>query len=418
MTLHQTITEKILAKAAGRPSVSPGDYIVARPSVVVFMDFFSNVKWLADNNLDVWDADRVIFVFDHLHHAMAQHHAALRQFARERGIRVFDIGQHGLSHQVPAEAGYVLPGTLYLNADTQAPTMGALGCVALPGVGDTHVVAALGETWLKVPQSVKVDLTGTPPWGITGKEAFMRVMQVAGTENLIGKMVEFSGPGLQSLSVDFRMSLCNGTSTIGALSGIIVPDEKTLAYVTPRAREPFDVVTSDPNAEYAATFTVDLSMIEPLIGFPPDPSNVHPISEIEGLTIDQANIGSCSSARLDDLALAAEVVRERRVAPGVRFIVTPITSIVAAEAARTGILADLLVAGATVTTPGCGGCWAGNQSPALLADGEVCITSSVENVPGRMGSREASIYIAGAAVVAASAVEGRVTNPQRLLGRR
>jgi 3-isopropylmalate/(R)-2-methylmalate dehydratase large subunit len=326
---------------------------------------------------------------------------------------VFDIGEHGLSHQVPAEEGYVLPGTLYLGSDTQSPTMGALGCVAL--AQGSPVAAVLGETWLRVPESIRFHLTGQLPKGITGKDVFMRVMQLAG-DALISRAVEYVGPGLDSIGVDFRMTMCNGMPIVGGMVGIINPDAKTLEFVTPRAREPFEVLRSDPDAEYAAEFELNLDDLEPLVGFPPDPSNVHQLSEIEGTNIDQAYIGSCSTGRLDDLALAAEVVRGRKVQPGVRFIVTPISSRVMQDAMKLGILADLAAAGATITTPGCGACYAGNQSPGGLMPGEVCITSSVENVPGRMGSTRASIYIANTAVVAASAVEGKITDPRKYLG--
>lgn len=417
LTAGSTIGEKILAAASGRESVQPGDVIEVQVSAAVLTDGLESARarqWMETNDVPVWDKDRVAFAFDHIPRSSLDVHAAARRFGRERGVRVFDIGEHGLSHQVPAEHGYVLPGTVYWCIDTQAPTMGALGAFAIAATGDVSSVLAFGRTWLQVPESFRVTLSGEMRDGITGKDLFMRVAQEAhGT--LAGKVVEYTGPGVANVPMDYRFSICNGPASVSGVTGIIAPDDVTLAWLRGRLRDDPIVLASDADARYAGSCDIDMATVEPMIAFPPDPGNVHDLSEIEGIPVHQAYIGSCSSARLDDLELAARIVRGRKADPAVRFIVTPISSEVAREATRRGLMQILSDAGATITTPGCGACFAGNQSPGYLDDGEVCITSSVDNDPGRMGSTKASIYIGSAGVVAASALEGKIADPRRYL---
>lgn len=410
--MGKTIAEKILSRASGSTTVVPGECVVVRPSVLVMGDnpvpsFLRQVK--------VWDPDRIVFIFDHFARLNTTGHAQVREFCREQGIaHLYDVGRHGLTHQVSAEEGFALPGTVYANSDTMAPTVGALGCLAIPCANDSMGVAALGEMWLRVPESVRIELTGRLALGTTTRDLFAAVMRDIGY-SASSCVLEFTGPAIADLSIDSRMALCNGAAVIGAMTAIINPDARTIEYVRPRAREPFDPLTSDADARYARTLHYELSDIEPLVSAPPSPEHVRPLSEVRGVAVDQAYIGSCAGGRIEDLRMAVQVLRGRRPHPRVRLIVTPISTHVFEQAMAEGLIASLTMSGATITMPGCGACWSGNDSPGLLGPGEVCITSSPENVPGRMGSPDSDVYIASPAIVAASALEGKIADPRPYL---
>ncbi len=414
--MGSTMSDKILATAAGRP-VAAGDLVWASVSLVSMFDKVA-FGFLDRHDLKVWDPERVVFTFDHF---MYPHEGLgvvglpkVRKWAERQGIpkaNIYDIGRHGITHQVPAEEGWVLPGTVYVGADTQASTMGAFNCFAVACVGTADYVMATGDVWIKVPESLQIVLKGTLPKGVLGKDIYLRLLK--DLEGLTeGRVLEFTGPGVQSLPIDVRMAVANGATHMGAVTIIFPPDHALMDYLRPRARESFQVVTPDADAKYVETHEYDLSAFEPLIAGPDDPTRIHPLSDLKGTKVHAAYIGSCSSGRLEDLTLAAEVLRGKRISPDVRLVVTPISSRVMQEAAEKGLLTVFAQAGANITTPGCGACFYGNQSPLLLDDGEVCITASVENWPGRMGSDKAKIYLANAAAVAASALEGRIADPR------
>ncbi|QQN65407.1 hypothetical protein JIR23_06435 [Bradyrhizobium diazoefficiens] len=416
--MSKTMAEKLLAKASGRDAVSVGDVVTAKIDLISMLDSFLD-EWLLENHLKAWDPSRVVFSFDHLPPRSTSGFPwgdveRTREFAQKLGVpreNVYDLGRHGLSHQVPAEEGWVLPGMFYLAADTQGATMGALNCFAMAGIFSTFPALATGEMWMVVPEAVRIILTGEMPKGILGKDIYFRLLQdLHGRAD--SRVLEFGGPGLQSLPIDVRMGVANGSNHIGAMTSVFEPDQRLLDYLNPRARGPFEPVTADPDAKYVASYAYDLSTFEPLVSGPGDISKIQPLSEVRGTTVQAAYIGSCSSGRMEDLKLAAEVLDGRRISSDVRLVVTPISSSVARDAAENGVLRTLLRAGATVTTPGCGACVTGNLSPLRLADGETCITASVENYPGRMGSSKAKIYAANAAVVAASALTGEITDPR------
>lgn len=418
--MSKTMTEKLLAKASGKDAVSVGDVVTAKIDVISMMDSFLD-DWLVENNLKAWDPRRVVFSFDHFPPRATE--AGLkwwgdvertREFAQKLGVpreNVYDVGRHGLSHQVPAEEGWVLPGTFYLGADTQGATMGALNCFAMAGLYSTFPALATGEMWMVVPESVRISLTGETPKGILGKDIYFRLLQDL-HGRVDSRVLEFGGPGLQSLPIDVRMGVANGSNHIGAMTSVFEADQRLLDYLLPRAREPFEPVTADRDAKYVASYAYDLSTFEPLVSGPGDISKIQPLSEVRGTKVQAAYIGSCSSGRMEDLKLAAEVLEGRKISPDVRLVVTPISSNVARDAAENGVLRTLLRAGVTVTSPGCGACHFGNDTPLRLADGETCITASVENYSGRMGSTKAKIYAANAAVVAASALTGEITDPR------
>jgi homoaconitase/3-isopropylmalate dehydratase large subunit len=347
----------------------------------------------------------------------SKEHPKIRQFARMQGVpseNVYDFGRNGLSHHIPVEQGWALPGTVCIGADTQSATMGAANCFALPALFGVDPIILTGDIWMAVPECVRVHVTGTLPRGLNGKDLVYRLLKDLGS-TIDGRVIEFSGPGVANMSMDVRMAVANGAVQIGALTIIFPPDETLFRYLDGRAREHFEPVEADSNAEYVATYHYELSSFEYLVAGPHEIELIRPLSELLGMEISAANIGSCSSGRLSDLALAAEVLRGRKVHPGVRLIVTPISADTARAAMAAGILQVFLDAGGTVTNPGCGACYSGNLSPLKLGDQERCISTSVETLRGRMGSREAEILLANAAVVAASAIKGRVTDPTEFL---
>ncbi|MGW6522861.1 3-isopropylmalate dehydratase large subunit [Streptomyces sp. NPDC054962] len=417
------MTAKILARAASAQSVDAGDVITAGVDVLAVPDTERFIDFINDNQLKVWDPRRIVFCFDHffedwLPSGAVRKHPKIRQFAQEQGIpeeNIYDVGRNGLSHQVPVEEGWVLPGTVSLGADTQAATMGAMNCFTIPTLssGTTSVVLT-GRLWQVVPECVSLRLHGRLPRGVLGKDVVYRLIKDLGGV-IGGRVVEVSGPGVESLPVDVRMAIANGAIQMGAQTIVFPADRVLLDYLGPRARGPFTPVAPDPDAEYSDTFDYDLGDFEPLVSGPHDIDLIRPVSELAGLTVTAAYIGSCASGRFEDLSLAAEILRNTSVHPNVRMVVTPISATVARQAEEAGILQVLESAGATVTRPGCGACYHGNASPLKLADGERCVSASVENVAGRMGSASAEIYLGSAAVVAASAAAGRLIGPADFL---
>jgi 3-isopropylmalate/(R)-2-methylmalate dehydratase large subunit len=410
--MGMTMAQMILAKAAGEAQVEPGDVIEAKIHALAMIDSSTFwFDWFTREHLRVWDPARVIFCFDHLQFPGFQKlHAQIRELAREQGIppeNVYDLGRHGLSHQIPAEDGWALPGTFFVTHDTQGATMGALNCYAMPALEAVGPALATGKMWLTVPDSIKVTLYGKLPRLVLGKDIYLRLLlDLASVAS--GRVLEFDGPGMSSIPIDVRMAIANGSPHIGVDTMIFAPDRRLLEYVTPRARTPFQTVSADQDAQYVARHDYDLAEFRPLVSGPDDPRSIRPLDEVRGIKIHAAYVGSCNGGRMEDLLLAAEALRGKRVHPGVRMVVTPISSKVWRDAADLGLLDTFAAAGATVTTPGCGACFYGNMSPLRLSDGEVCITASVENWPGRMGSDSAKIYLANAGVVAASAVSGEI----------
>ncbi len=421
--MAQTMTQKILARAAGLAQVEVGDVVLARIAMLTNPDWTPFIEKLEAENLKVWDPARLIFCFDHFFtpdhfpYRAIKEHPKVRAFARAQGVpeeNVYDVGRNGISHHIPVEQGYTLPGTVCIGADTQSAMMGAANCFAVPVFSSTEYIVLNGEIWLIVPPAVRVTLSGKLPPGMTGKDIVYRLIRDLGGK-VDGKVVEFAGPGVASLSVDVRMAVCNGAFQTGAATMIFPCDDVLETFLEGRARWPYEPANADPGADYAEEFAFDLSTFEPLVAGPHEIELVRPLPDVAGMAINAAYVGSCSSGRLSDLALAADVLRGRHVAPGVRLVVTPVSATVHRDAAAAGIIQDLLDAGATVTQPGCGACEWANLSPLKLADGERCISTSVEVRRGRMGSNEAEVMLANAAIVAASAIEGRIADPARYL---
>lgn len=415
--MPMTMTQKILSAASGR-DVLPGDVINVPVSGLAVHDSAPMGIFNTYPDARVWDPTKIVICYDHFSRTnMAPYHARFSAFIREQGIpaeNVFAYGRQGISHQVPGEEGFVLPGTVYAVFDTQGATLGALNCFAFTSLLTTPSVMALGTALVVVPEAVDVELYGQLSQGLTSKDLTFHLQARYGDE-LLARVLEFRGPGVANLSVDQRLGIANASNNLGALTMIFPGDDILAAYLNPRVREPYAFVEPDPGATYATKMRIDLSEVQPLVSGPDAIEKIGALESVIGLPVQAAYIGSCSAGRLDDLLLAAAVLKGRTVDPSVRFVVTPISSEVMREASARGAIATFIAAGAMVTPPGCGACYSGNQSPLLLEDGERCIASSVSNDPGRMGSKSAEIYLSNPAVVAASAIEGRIADPRPYL---
>jgi len=422
--MGQTMTSKILARASGKDSVRPGDVVVSKISMFTQLDGTTFIDNFEAKGLKLWDPTRVVFCFDHffqpdwIPQAASREHPKIRAFAKAQGVpdeNIYGLGRNGISHQIPVERGWALPGNICVGADGQSATMGATNCLALPALFGVDPILLTGDMWMVVPDVIKVRLTGQLRRGLTGKDVAYRLMADLG-ERVNGRVIEFSGPGVTSLSIDARMAIANGSVQLNAMTMVFPHDSVLEKYLTDRAREPYEGVAADADAEYSETLEYDLSTIEELVAGPHEIEHIRPLGEVAGQEIAAANIGSCSSGRISDLALAADILRGRKVHPNVRMVITPISAETAREAAEQGLVQVFLEAGATVTQPGCGACYSGNLSPLKLDDGERCISTSVETLRGRMGSKEAEVLLSNAAVVAASAIEGVIADPAKYLG--
>jgi 3-isopropylmalate/(R)-2-methylmalate dehydratase large subunit len=419
--MAMTITEKILARAAGSASVQPGQFLDCKVDQVASMDLqgklvFNTIDTLGSKAL--FDPGRVAFTLDHQSPAqtvaIADVHAAIRGAAKKFEVKnLFDVGS-GIMHVVMPEKGLVLPGELVIMNESHTPTGGAIGAVVI-GVGQTDaaVAAALGEIWLVVPATIRVNLRGKLPDAVTTKDAALHLMKLLGYERkAIYKTIEIGGPGVAALSMDARFTITNYCSDMGAKSAIFEPDAVTLAYVKDRAQRLFTPVHSDPDCRYEETLEVDLAALEPLLACPHALDNIHSVASQAGKAINEAFIGTCTNGRFEDLAAAAAIVAGRQVAPGVRFVVVPASREVYQRALKAGHIATLSEAGALVFPPGCGPCM--GEHSGVLGAGEVAISSGNRNMKGRMGSPDSFVYLGSPQTVAASAVQGVITDPRAL----
>jgi 3-isopropylmalate/(R)-2-methylmalate dehydratase large subunit len=410
-----TMLQKILARKAGLPSVSPGEIVVVPVDTTVMIDLvFSNGRLPADPKR-IADPDRVVVMLDHAVPAPTVHdaagHALAREFVKKFGIkRFFDIGDHGICHQLILENGIALPGQVLVCSDSHTLASGAFNCAAR-GLGAAEIlqIVCTGRTWFKVAPAVRYLLEGRLPPGVYGKDIFLHLAGEFGSVE--GHDVEFGGSGLGSLSLDDRATVATMCAEISANFALFPADALLVDYLRSVTDAEFEPVESDPNAEYARVHSVELSRLRPYVAFPDDiPGNTRPVDEIgERIAIQQAFVGSCANGKLEDLRVAAEVVRGRRVAPGVRLLVTPASQRVYLQAVRLGYVETLVEAGAVVTNSTCGACYGGHMG--VLGPGETCITSSTRNFKGRMGSPTARIYMGSSATVAASAIAGWITDP-------
>jgi 3-isopropylmalate/(R)-2-methylmalate dehydratase large subunit len=426
-----TFTEKVLARNAGRATVQPGDVLDISPDVILSHDNTAAISKIFAElpHKRVKYPDRLAITLDHAvpppTPKHAQNHMTVRSFVKEQSIKNFwEVGR-GICHQVLCEEGVIGPGMILLGADSHSTHFGWLGAFGA-GIGRTEVAAiwATGELWLRVPETMRVTLTGRLQPGVMSKDFTISLIGQLSAEGANYAAVEFDGEGIAAMSPDSRMVLPNMMAEMGAKNSYIAPDDVTWAWLEQQLKRvgPHDyqerlayfrerVLYPDDDAHYDAQHTIDLSAIEPMVSRPHATDNVAPVSQVNGTPVDFAFVGTCTNGRLEDIAAVAEVVRGKRVRS--RLLVIPCSSQVLRDATAAGYITDLLDAGATIGTPGCGPCMGNHMG--VLAPGEVCISSANRNFQGRMGERNAEIYLANPAVVAASAVAGHIVHPADIL---
>ncbi|HOG11849.1 MAG: 3-isopropylmalate dehydratase large subunit [Smithellaceae bacterium] len=416
-----TITEKILMAHTDLKEIAPGRLINARVDIALGNDITAPIairEFRAAGGKKVFDRDRVALVLDHFTPNKdinsAQQCKTVREFAVEHGITHFyEGGQVGVEHALLPEKGIVLPGDLVIGADSHTCTYGALGAFAT-GVGSTDLAAVLltGELWFKVPESIKFVVYGKPQKWVSGKDLILHIIGRIGVDGALYSAMEFTGETIRALPMADRLSMANMAIEAGAKNGIFPPDEITREYVKPRAKRPYAFYTSDPDAVYAQTIEIDASRLEPQVAFPHLPSNVRAISQAGEVKIDQSLIGSCTNGRIEDLRVAAGILKGRKAAPHVRLIVVPATPFIYRQALQEGLLEIFMDAGAVISPPSCGACLGGHLG--ILAEGEKSVATTNRNFVGRMGHPRSEVYLAGPAVAAASAVLGRIASPEEL----
>lgn len=417
--MGMTITEKILANRAEGELIEPGRLVSVHLDLVLGTDATLPLALQAFRRMGatkVWNKDQTVFVLDHYepaHDAAAAEAArAIRAFAETHGItNVYDPGNGGISHVVLPEEGFVVPGDIVVGADTHTCTYGALGAFAT-GVGSTDLAAAiaLGEVWLRVPESIKVEITGSAqPW-VGGKDIALRVIQELGAEKARYRAVELLGEAIDKLPLNHRMTLCNMIVEAGAKNAVIVPDESTLNWIRPRARRNVRLFRADLDAAYAETLQIDIGGMPPLVACPPSAANVKPVDKLEQIQIDQVVIGTCSSGMFEDLRAAATLLQGQKVNRKVRLLVIPGSRSVLRQALKEGVVSALVEAGAVILPTACGPC-ASAQS-GLLAKDETALVTSAVAYPGCMGHPESRVYLASPAVAAATAITGIISDPR------
>ena len=419
--MGMTITEKILAAHAGLTEVRPGQIINAKVdlvlanelSAVVAIDEFGKIRGANK----VFDPQKIVIVPDHFTPnkdiQSAKVAKKVREFALSQETLYYEVGRMGIEHVLLPEQGLVRPGMLVIGGDSHTVTYGGLGLVAT-GVGSTDVAVAwaLGEVWLKVPPTIKIEFKGKKkPW-VSGKDMILFVIGRLGVDGGIYSALEFTGEAITELSVAERLTMANMAIEAGAKNGIFAVDAKTEEYVKNATDKPYTIYESDPDAEYAQMITIDMDEIEPQVAFPHLPSNTRPISQVGNITVDQVIIGSCTNGRIEDLRVAAGLLQGKKIYPRVRCIVIPGTQKVYLQAMKEGLLETFVKADCVVSTPTCGPCVGGHMG--ILADGERCVSTTNRNFLGRMGHVTSEIYLASPAIAAATALAGKIISPVEL----
>ena len=419
--MGMTMTQKILARHAGLDSVRPGQLIQAKLDLVLGNDITTPVainEFEAAGFEKVFDKSRIALVMDHFTPnkdiKAATQCKQCRTFARKFDIdHWYDVGTMGIEHALLPEQGLVAPGEAVIGADSHTCTYGALGAFST-GVGSTDMGAAMaaGETWFKVPAAIRVVLTGKLRPYVSGKDVILTLIGRIGVDGALYQSLEFTGPGVAELTIYDRLTICNMAIEAGAKNGIFPVDDVTRAYVEGRVDRPWTAFEADPDAEYARTVEIDLSEVDCTVAYPHLPENAHSAREGHNIAIDQIVIGSCTNGQLPDMAAAAEVLRGRHLAPGVRGIVIPATQTVYRECMKRGYTDIFLDAGCIVSTPTCGPCLGGHMG--CLAAGERCVSTTNRNFVGRMGHVDSEVYLASPAVAAASGVAGHICHPEEV----
>jgi 3-isopropylmalate/(R)-2-methylmalate dehydratase large subunit len=417
------IAEKILARASGKGHVSPGQYVTAKIDMAMMPENFRLLKLILDraeiseNDFRVWDQEKFAVIIDHrvppYSVEVAGNHKVCREFAKALKLKNFHDVFSGVCHQVMVEKGYALPGTLVVGADSHTTTYGALN-VAATGIGASEMayVILTGELWFRVPETVRFEINGKLPDSVFSKDIILYIAGKYGTDVAQYKAVEWAGSVVDDLSLDARLTMGNMSVELGAKFGLFKADDKTLSYLQGRTDKSFEAVESDPDEVYLENYIIDASALEPQVALPHSVGNVKKASQVAGVKIDQAVIASCCHGRIEDLEIAAKMLKDKKVHPGVRFYAAPASWEVYRRAMDKGILGTLLDAGVMIGNPSCGFC-TGLQG--VLAAGERCIAATPRNFKGRMGSNEAEIYLASPATVTASAIKGEIVDPREVM---
>ena len=415
-----TLAEKILAAHCGKKKVVPGELINVRVDLVLANDITAPIAIKEFRRIGVkkvFDPKKIVMVPDHFvpnkDILSAEQAKLMRDFALEQGLIYFEVGQMGIEHVILPEKGLVLPGDVVIGADSHTCTYGAVGAFST-GMGSTDIAAAMatGDIWMKVPQTIKFVYSGKLQKWVTGKDLILHTIGDIGVDGALYAAMEFTGEAIAALSMDSRFTMANMAIEAGGKAGIFPVDKKTLAYIEPRAQRQFKVYEPDDDAEYARVVEYDVSRVEPQVAFPHLPSNTKPISKVGKIKIDQVVIGSCTNGRLEDIRIAAKVLKGKQVHPHVRCIIIPGSQQVYLEALREGLIEAFINAGAAVSTPTCGPCLGGYMG--VLAVGERCVSTTNRNFVGRMGSTKSEVYLANPAVAAASAIAGRIAGPEEV----
>ena len=420
--MGMTMTQKILAAHAGLAEVKAGQLIEAELDLVLGNDITSPVainEMKKMNRQTVFDKDKIALVMDHFipnkDIKSAENCKCCREFACRHEIsNYFDVGDMGIEHALLPEKGLVVAGDAVIGADSHTCTYGALGAFST-GVGSTDMAAGMvtGKAWFKVPSAIRFELVGKPSKWVSGKDVILHIIGMIGVDGALYRSMEFTGEGIKNLSMDDRFTICNMAIEAGGKNGIFPVDDLAKQYMEEHSKREFTVYEADEDAEYDETYVIDLSRLKPTVSFPHLPSNTRTIDQVGEVKIDQAVIGSCTNGRIDDIRAAAEILKGKKVAKGVRCIVIPATQAIYLQAMREGLLEIFIEAGAVVSTPTCGPCLGGYMG--ILAAGERCISTTNRNFVGRMGHVDSEVYLASPAVAAASAVAGKITAPEAVM---
>jgi len=416
--MSKTIAEKILETHSSSKNVVPGDFIEAKIDLIMVHEQLGGRIHEEFKKLEldsVWDPDKIFFILDHWvpppSVSAAKMHQICNSFSRKYKF-THDVGMNkGICHQVLPELGFARPGMLIVGSDSHTTTYGAFNCLST-GIGatDVSIVFATGKLWFKVPESFKVNLTGNLNKGVMSKDFILTFIKDISTKGAIYKSVEFHGDGANELSIDSRMTISNMIVEAGAKFGVFLPDEKMISWLKNKTDKKFRLIYPDENAAYEKEFNYNLSEIIPVVAKPSSPDNVVPITEVQGQEIDQAFLGSCTNGRMEDLRIAARILAKNKVNRNVKLIITPASTEIYLKALKEGLIELFIKAGAIVTHSTCGACIGGHLG--VLGPNEICISSTNRNFIGRMGDSTSKIYLASPASVAASSIEGRITDPR------
>ncbi|MFY9427018.1 MAG: 3-isopropylmalate dehydratase large subunit [Caldicoprobacterales bacterium] len=417
-----TMTQKILAAHAGLDKVKAGQLIMADLDLVLGNDITSPVAIKEFQKVgvkEVFDRSKVAIVPDHFTPnkdiKSAEQCKFIREFAREKEIEnYFEVGEMGIEHALIPEKGLVVSGDVVIGADSHTCTYGALGAFST-GVGSTDMAAgmAIGKAWFKVPEAIKFVLKGSIPKWVSGKDVILHIIGMIGVDGALYQSMEYTGPGVASLSMDDRFTIANMAIEAGAKNGIFEVDEKTIEYMKEHSTKEYTIYKADEDAEYTREIEIDLSTLRPTVAFPHLPENTRVIDEVGDIPVDQVVIGSCTNGRIEDLRVAAKILKGNKVKKGVRTIIFPATQKIYLQAMKEGLLEIFIEAGAAVSTPTCGPCLGGHMG--ILAAGERAVATTNRNFVGRMGHPESEVYLASPAVAAASAITGKISSPEEVV---